>query len=340
MLEQPDLAEVVIADFLRDAYDVPVSALTFLPLGADRNTAVYRADAASGARYFVKLRRGAFDETSVLVPTRLHKQGVTAIIAPIPTTAGRLYADLGEFRVILSPFIDGRDGWQVDLSDRQWTEFGRALRSIHAAALPAEVLMQIGRERYASEWRDQVRRFLVRAAAESFADPVSAELAALLRGRHAEIARLIACAEALGSALSRRALPFILCHADIHVGNLLIAPEGTVYMVDWDTLMLAPRERDLMFIGGGLNGAKSDADREMRCFYEGYGAVQIDTAALAYYRCERIVQDVAAYCEQILLTAGDSADRPEGLRQLRSQFEPGAVVEYAFRAASAAGCGG
>ncbi|MBL8134545.1 MAG: aminoglycoside phosphotransferase family protein [Anaerolineae bacterium] len=338
MLEKPDLADVVITNCLRETYDVHVSALIFLPLGADRNTAVYRADAASGARYFVKLRRGAFDTTSVLVPTHLHEQGVTGIIAPIRTAVERLYADLGEFRVMVFPFIDGRDGWEVDLSDRQWGEFGRALRSFHAAALPAEVLTQIERERFSSEWRDQVRRFLVRAAVESFADPVSAELAALLRDRRAAITRLIACAERLGSSLSRRELPFILCHADIHVGNLLIAPEGTVYLVDWDTLTLAPRERDLMFIGGGLNGAKSDADREMRCFYEGYGAVEIDAAALAYYRCERIVQDVAAYCEQILLTAGGSADRPEGLRQLRSQFEPGGGVEYAFRAASAAGC--
>ncbi|MBK8027443.1 MAG: hypothetical protein IPK19_40150 [Chloroflexi bacterium] len=53
---------------------------------------------------------------------------------------------------------------------------------------------------------------------------------------------------------------------------------------------------------------------------------------MAYYRCERIVQDVYAYCLQILFTEGESADRRNGLEQLRSQFEPGAVVDRAFLA--------
>jgi spectinomycin phosphotransferase len=66
-------------------------------------------------------------------------------------------------------------------------------------------------------------------------------------------------------------------------------------------------------------------------FYQGYGPTQIDATALAYYRCERIVQDIAAYCEQILLTDEGGEDRENGLRQLTRQFLPGGVVEIAFR---------
>jgi len=65
-------------------------------------------------------------------------------------------------------------------------------------------------------------------------------------------------------------------------------------------------------------------------FYQGYGATDSDPMALAYYRVERIVEDIAAYCEQLLLTDQGGDDRAEGLRQLVGQFEPGQVIEVAF----------
>jgi len=123
----------------------------------------------------------------------------------------------------------------------------------------------------------------------------------------------------------------VLCHADLHAGNLLITPDGALYVVDWDTLILAPQERDLMFVGGGLFRNQRSAEDEIRLFYAGYGPAAVDRVALAYYRYERIVEDVAAYAEQILATDAGGADRANGLRQFTSQFDPGGVVEFAQR---------
>ncbi len=44
----------------------------------------------------------------------------------------------------------------------------------------------------------------------------------------------------------------MLCHSDIHGGNVLIAENDALYIVDWDEPIMAPKERDLMFIGGGI----------------------------------------------------------------------------------------
>ncbi|NOG51705.1 MAG: phosphotransferase [Chloroflexi bacterium] len=117
--------------------------------------------------------------------------------------------------------------------------------------------------------------------------------------------------------------PQIVCHGDIHVGNVLITPDGMLYLVDWDTLVYAPKERDLMFVGAGLGSSDPlGPDAQAALFYEGYGPVQVDLSALAYYRCERIVEDIAAYCDLILLTLPDNTDRANGLAQLASQFAP------------------
>jgi spectinomycin phosphotransferase len=65
-----------------------------------------------------------------------------------------------------------------------------------------------------------------------------------------------------------------------------------------------------MFAGGGQFGAGRTAQEEETLFYQGYGPTAIDPAALAYYRYERIVEDIAVYCEKLFLsdTGGDVND--------------------------------
>jgi spectinomycin phosphotransferase len=82
-------------------------------------------------------------------------------------------------------------------------------------------------------------------------------------------------------------LEYVLCHSDIHAGNILMEATGALYIVDWDNPILAPKERDLMSIGGGQFGNVHTAQEEA-LFYRGYGQTQIDPVALAYYRYERL----------------------------------------------------
>src|SRR5437870_3211049 len=89
MLEKPSLPDAKILACLRAEYGLPVASLTFLPLGVDPYAAVYRALGADGTPWFVKLRRGAFDDLSVALPAYLHQQGIPQIIAPIATQAGQ-----------------------------------------------------------------------------------------------------------------------------------------------------------------------------------------------------------------------------------------------------------
>jgi spectinomycin phosphotransferase len=64
-------------------------------------------------------------------------------------------------------------------------------------------------------------------------------------------------------------------------------------------------------------------------FYEGYGKTKIDFAVLAYHRYERIIEDLAAYGEQLLLTDEGGADRPEAYERFTGNFEPGQTIEIA-----------
>lgn len=331
MLEKPALPDQKLINCLRDQHGFSITEIEFLPLGADMNTAIYKALTADALPYFVKLRRGAFDGMSVEVPKFLHDAGIQQIIAPLPTQYGSLWAKLDTFNVIVYPFVEGRNGWHVALSEDQWHIFGRTLKQIHTADLPADLKARLPRETYSPYWRAEVKQFQRQIETTTYADPSAAGLAQLFKEKQVVISHLIKRAEALAAVLQGQANNDTLCHTDLHMGNLLICEDGQFYIVDWDQPLLAPKERDLMFIASGIGNAWLSPEQEEAVFYEGYGQTEIDPVALAYYRYERIVQDFAAYGEQLFLTDEGGADRPEALQRVASQFETGAVIEMAYR---------
>ncbi len=331
MLEKPDLHNQKLIDCLRDHYGFQITEIEFLPLGADMNTAVYKALTADALPYFVKLRSGVFDRVSVDVPKFLHDAGIQQIIAPMSTRSGSLCAALDAFNVIVYPFVEGQNGWDVALTEDQWHTFGRALNRIHNAKLPADLKTRIPHESYSPYWREEVKQFQQQVESTTFADPSAAGLAQLLRDKQPTINHLIKRAEDLAAVLQGQTINDTLCHTDLHMGNVLLCEDGRFYIVDWDQPLLAPKERDLMFIASGIGNAWLSPEQEEAVFYAGYGQTVVNPVALAYYRYERIVQDFAAYCEQLFLTDEGGADRQQGLKQITSQFEAGAVIDMAYQ---------
>jgi len=328
MLEKPDLPDQLIISRLQDGYGLQVRRLTFLPIGADVNTAVFRVDTEDGTAYFLKLRKGDFDEITVAVPQFLKAQGIRSIIAPLETKARQQWTCLDAFKLILYPFIEGQDGYELALTDRQWQVFGAALKSIHTVHVLPALARRIPRESYSPQWRALVKTFQAQIEEIAFDDPVAAKLAALMQSKRGEIDYLVARAEALGVALQSRSLDMVLCHSDLHAGNLLIGRDGSLYIVDWDNPTFAPKERDLILIGGCYEW---NSPRAESLFYQGYGQAEIDRIALAYYRYERIIQDIVVFCQQLLLTGAGGQDRERAFMYFASQFLPNHEVEIAIR---------
>jgi spectinomycin phosphotransferase len=331
VLEKPDLQDERIIACLRDEYELIVVRVAFLPLGVDLNASVYRVVANDERPYFVKLRRGVFDEISVVLPKFLSDRGIVQIIAPLTTKTGQLWTSLDAFKLILYPFVEGHNGYEIELSDRHWVNFGTTIKSIHTVEVPPPLTRRIQQETYSPQGRKIVKAFLERVENEVFDGPVAGKLVAFLKARRAEILDLVGRAERLAHALQARSPEFVVCHSDLHAGNILIGANDDHYIVDWDNPILAPKERDLMFVGGGQFGAGHTAQEEETLFYRGYGQTQIDPIALAYYRYERIVQDIAVECEQIFLTNGGGEDREQAFQYLTSNFLPNNTIEIAYK---------
>ncbi len=103
--------------------------------------------------------------------------------------------------------------------------------------------------------------------------------------------------EKLAGVLQSRALPSVICHADLHPANLLRDQRGQVFVIDWDEVMLAPKERDFLFVKE--SSAASEALPGTPAFFQGYGQTDIDWIALTYFRYERVIQDLIACAQEV-----------------------------------------
>jgi spectinomycin phosphotransferase len=328
MQTPPPLADSTITESVAAHYGLCATAVTFLPIGFDLNSAVYRLDTADGTPYFLKLRRGDFAQSAVRVPAFLHAQDIHEVMAPIATTSGQLWFRAHGFDWMLYPFFDGTDCWTIPLSDAQWIAFGKAMRAIHDAALPAALAWDVPREDYAPRWREIVQRYDEAVERGIGGDAIAQRFAALWRVKQDDIRLMLLRAEALARVLGRQPPATVLCHADIHAGNLLLGADGSLAIVDWDTIIMAPPERDLMFIGGGVSRYWVDATTQA-LFYQGYGETTVDPVALCYYRYERIIADFAVTCEPVFEHDDNLIDRAEQVDMIAEQFGPNAVIPIA-----------
>ena len=329
MLEKPDISDDTIIACLQDTFGLRIAQVAFLPLGWVNN-AMYRVTADTGTAFFLKLRRGNFDEIAVAVPAFLRAQGIRQVMAPVATTTQDLWAHAHGFDWILYPFFDGKTGFEVALSKTQWIALGQSMKAIHTTPLPAALAERVPQEAYSPRWRKSVKAFHKQVEQERYDDPIAASLAAFWMTKRDEIESIVERAEQLAHALHKRAAELVMCHSDLHGGNVLLGADDELAIVDWDEPILAPKERDLMFIGGGIGDIWNN-DQEAAWFYQGYGQTESDPVALSYYRYERIVADIAAYAEQIFGVQGSVEDRQEGLRQVMGQFLPNRVIEIAHR---------
>lgn len=331
MLEKPHLPDEMIIACMRAQYGLQVGHIAFLPLGGDLSTAVYRAVTDDATPYFCKLKRGVFDETSVALPKYLSDQGMAQIIPPLVTKTGQLWGELDEFKLILYPFVEGINGYEVELSEFQWADFGASLKHLHTTIVPPGLLRTIQTENYSPDWRERCRKIIDRLDNETFDDPIAVEWAAFLQSKREMVLNAVGRAEQFARAMASRPLKFVLCHSDVHPGNLFIDSKGTLFIVDWDYPMLAPKERDLMFIGGGQGFMPYIADQEEMLFYRGYGQAQLDPIALTYYRYERGVMDISVECERVLSDTLGNQDRAQALEILQLYFLPGCTIEMAHK---------
>ena len=218
---------------------------------------------------FDGLRR-AFD-TAVA----LRDGGLAFVIAPSPTNRGETVLRIGpRYTIALFPFVDGQAGQFGHYETAERAAVFAMLAELHnATPAVASVVRRVDLELPG-------RRRLEKALHElnetwsggPFSEPTRKALA-----EHASyVAELLTVADRLSDDVATSSTDWVVTHGEPHAANLLRTDEGYA-LVDWDTVALAPPERDLWMLAE-----------------EG---VQLDQVAVDFFRLTWELADIAAFTD-------------------------------------------
>ena len=89
----------------------------------------------------------------------------------------------------------------IGLTLAQWAAFGAALKKIHTARLPADLIPRLARETFHPPWSEMVRRVQAQLDQGEFRSATETQFAAFWQERREEIARITDRCEELGGLL-------------------------------------------------------------------------------------------------------------------------------------------
>jgi spectinomycin phosphotransferase len=311
----PDEFETsALIDFLADGWGLEVEAVDYAAVGGGSYHWV--VDDAAGTRSFVTgddldvkswlgdTREAAFDGLVRAFDTALalRQAGLGFVAAPILTGAGETVRRFGTHHSIaLFPFVDGQAGTFGHYETAERAAVLTMLADLHEATpVVGAVARSIDLD---LPGRGKLEAALQRLHQIWSGGPLS-EPARRLLGRHsAEVAELLALLDRLSAGVERRGTDWVVTHGEPHAGNVMRAGESYV-LVDWDTVALAPRERDLWML------------EEDTTIYTDATGHELDEIAVDFFRLTWDLADIAAFTDQLRSPHEHSADTEKAYEAL------------------------
>lgn len=180
------------------------------------------------------------------------------VLASLVSSTGSLSRSLADGAVSVTPWMEGYSGDGSFASRGEAEATAAMLSMLHSADAPPGI----------PRWRPRVEPGFHHELAPRLVErwdtgPYGETARIALEGRVEEIGRwstryAVLCARALAEIAD-----WVPTHGEPDTGNQLVTPEGRC-LVDWESLKLAPRERDLRtLIDEGFADLADDADRAM-----------------------------------------------------------------------------
>jgi len=318
-----DFADSRLADALMSGWNLKSEDLDYAPVGFG---SYHWWLAAAGEKWFVTVddlqakrtnETEAFDGprtrlTAALTTARLlNDAGLDFVVGPVPTGTGEvLYLVDERYAAAVYPHVEGEShAWGPYPTTADRLEVVDLLIDLHAADVSSPALP----DDLAVPGRDQLLAAIDDRTATWSSGPFAEPTRALLNDHADALAGALDHYDCLVAAVIGGSGVAVLTHGEPHIGNTINTPDGVV-LIDWDTLLIAPRERDLWSL--------IREDPAVRAYYEDQAGVTLDNEALALYSMWWDLTEVSLYVAEFRQAHRDTADTRVGWRSLQQHLDP------------------
>jgi spectinomycin phosphotransferase len=234
----------------------------------------------------------------------LRRRGLGFVVAPLVSDGGETVRLIGgRHAVSVFPYAEGeaRDFGDV-LTREDRGLLVETLAELHRTPPPPEIPV--------SPLHIPTRERLEQAIAESGqvwrGGPYAERARALVAGEAASLRRRLEEFDLRVAKLD--GVELVVTHGEPHPGNLLMAGEDVrLMLVDWDTVGLAPPERDLWLVGAEPDELAKYADITGR---------RPEPGAMETFRLRWALEDVALYVDDFRSPHADGEDAEQGWEAL------------------------
>lgn len=238
---------------------------------------------------------------------RLRDAGLSFVVAPLPTVTGDVLAPLPpRFEAALYPWVEGRSHSYGDYrteEDRvEVLELLSALHQVDSSAVP-----DARRDDFAVPNREALLRAIGEVGEAWDTGPFAERARRLLGERAVEVDRLLRSYDELVEIARQDPDHLVVTHGEPHAANTISTATGRV-LIDWDTTLIAPPERDLWMV---LDGGPTTATT-----YEARTGIRPRAAVLEMYRMHWDLMEIAGYLTLFRAPHSDTADASESWKNL------------------------
>lgn len=295
-------------------WGIGAAALEYAPVGFGDHHWI--AVGGAGEKWFVTVAdlelKGERDSRAALRSLRAAMDTAAAlrdegrldfVVAPLRVAGGETVRRLGSrYALSVFPFMDVTPGD----GDRAWTA--------HERGVVVELLAELHRQAPPPSVPVLDLELSMRGLLESALDgavgwghgPFAEPARTLLSGHAPAIRRRLEEFDRLVEDVRRSGRAPVLTHGEPHPGNLLQG-EGRYLMVDWDTVGLAPPERDLWSVVEGPEDLERYAKATGRT---------VDASALRLYRLRWDLEEVSGYVDWFRAPHDRSLDTEQAWQEL------------------------